>query len=183
MASISEKDLQHGASNGCWEFFVTQLQSLYTLPSISQSTLNQQKAVASVTAGVYQIRTRFYRMHQCHVSAKQEGKSGDHVRASPGDSTAIPKLLDEKSCHVWHCVSVECFDSMNSTASKQPGWKNVDILLLKTVYFLLLFCLFFFWWHWLPTFWALLLSKNVPERMLIKGKMGIQGKRLYKFFS
>lgn len=41
--------------------FMTQLQSLYTLPSISQSKLKQQKAVASVTAGVYQIRTRFYR--------------------------------------------------------------------------------------------------------------------------
>lgn len=41
---MSEKDLQHGASNGCWEFFVTQLQSLYTLPSISQSTLKPTKS-------------------------------------------------------------------------------------------------------------------------------------------
>lgn len=61
--SVSPKDLQDAASRE------TQLHSLYTLPSISQSKLNQQKAVASVTAGVYQIRTRFYRMHQCHVSA------------------------------------------------------------------------------------------------------------------
>ncbi len=70
---------------------VTQPQSLYILPSISQSKLNQQKAVASVTAGVYQIRTRFYWMRQCHVSVGRK-EATDHVRVSPGDSTAIPKL-------------------------------------------------------------------------------------------
>lgn len=70
---------------------MTQLQSLYTLPSISQSKLKQQKAVASVTTGVYQIRTVFYRMHQCHMSVgKMEAR--DHVEVSAGDSTAIPKF-------------------------------------------------------------------------------------------
>lgn len=76
-------------------------------------------------------------------------------------------------------LSLECFDSR--TASKQPGREGgkVDILcmLLKTVYFSL-FCLIV---TLATTFLSSVTVKNVPERMLIKGK--IQGKRLYKFFS
>lgn len=64
-------------------------QSLCSLPT-SQSMLKQQKAVASVTPGVYQIRTAFCRLHQSHMSVdKMEARS--HVGASPGDSPAIPK--------------------------------------------------------------------------------------------
>lgn len=64
-------------------------QSLCSLPT-SQSMLKQQKAVASVTPGVYQIRTGFCRLHQSHMSVdKMEARS--RVSASPGDSPAIPK--------------------------------------------------------------------------------------------
>lgn len=44
---VPPTDLHIGASSGC-------SQSLFTRPALSQFKLNQQKAVASVTAGVYQ---------------------------------------------------------------------------------------------------------------------------------
>lgn len=118
--------------------FVTQLQSLYTLPSIIQSKLNQQKAVASVTASVYQIRTRFYRMHQCHVSVGRK-EARDRVRASPGDSTAIPKSKSIKPVtydivFLWNVLILWTQQRQSSLDEK------CRYLLLKTVYFLLLFC-------------------------------------------
>lgn len=124
---VPPKNLQFGASSG-------RSQSLYTLPSISQSKLNQQKAVASVTAGVVPNKNQV--LSNASVSC-YSGQEESHE--SPGDLNCYTKTNEEKSCLVWHCLSVECFDSLNLTASKQPGWKNVDICCWKTVYFLLLF--------------------------------------------
>lgn len=131
--------------------------SILSLRSVSLTRINKKQLPVSSPV-LYQIRTRFYRMHQCHVSVGRKEARG---RATPGDFNCYTKIKVEKSCRVWHCVSVECFDSLNLTASKQPGRKNVDICCWKekTVYFLLLFL--FLLWHWLPTFWALLLSENL----------------------
>lgn len=72
-------------------------QSLCSLPT-SQSMLKQQKAVASVTPGVYQIRTGFCRLQQCHMSVgKREARN--HVGQSVSwRLTCYTKTQTEKSC-------------------------------------------------------------------------------------
>lgn len=75
--------------------------------------------------------------------------------------------------------SVECFDSLNLQRQSSLDDK-CRYLLLKTVYFLLLFC---FIVTLATAFLSSVTVSSVPERMLIKGRRGIQGKRLYKFFS
>lgn len=50
--------------------------------------------------------------------------------------------------------------------------KKCRYLLLKTIYFLLLFC---FTVTLATAFLSSVTVENVPERLLIKGKMGIQG--------
>lgn len=83
---------------------------------ISQSKSKQQKAVASVTAGAYQIRSRFW---LGAVRRSVGGLVGGTVsEASPGDFKPLNQnSKKEKSCHVWHCLSLECFDSLKQRQS------------------------------------------------------------------
>lgn len=152
--------------------------SILSLRSVSLTQINKKQLPVSPPV-LYQIRTRFYRMHQCHVSVGRKEARG---RATPGDFNCYTKIKVEKSCRVWHCVSVECFDSLNLTASKQPGRKKCRYLLLKRKN-CLLFIVIFVFIVTLATYFLSSVTFWKPERMLIKGRMGIQGKRLYKFFS
>lgn len=115
--------------------------SILSLRSVSLTQINKKQLPVSPPV-LYQIRTRFYRMHQCHVSVGRKEARG---RATPGDFNCYTKIKVEKSCRVWHCVSVECFDSLNLTASKQPGRKNVDICCWKEKNCLLFNCYFCFY--------------------------------------
>lgn len=93
---------------------------------------------------------------------------------SPGDSFAIPKFKRRNP------VACDTFSRMfrftNSVkAARKRGGKKVDILcmLLKTVYFSL-FCSIV---TLAATFLSSVTVKNVPERMLIKGKIQDTGEK------
>lgn len=93
--TASFSDLQDGASSGCWEIYDPSAEPLILSPPISQSQSKRQKAVASVTAGAYQIRARFCVRLASGVVRRWFGwKPGTAFcrEVSPGDSTAIPKL-------------------------------------------------------------------------------------------
>lgn len=60
-------------------------------------------------------------------------------------------LQEEKSCHVRHRLSLECFDSLKQRQSSLDFRKyKCRYLLLKTVYFFSR--RFVLLWHWLPPF-------------------------------
>lgn len=129
--------------------------SILSLRSV-KSKLDQQKAVASVTVGVYQIRTNQV-LSNASVScvSGQEGSQGSCSSVSC-KINCYTKIKEAKSCHLRHCLSVECVDPLNFTV-KAAWMKNVDICCWKLFTF---YCYFVLSWHWLPPFWALLLSKK-----------------------
>lgn len=146
------------APAGAAERRLSQPQSLCSLPT-SQSVLKQQKAVASVTPGVYQIRTGFCRLHQCHMSVdKMEARNLLETRLLYQNPNG--EILSIKTSSFSRMFRFSELDGVKA------AWKKKQIhvqrsaaenCLLFTSHFVLL-------WHWLPLFWAPLLSK-----MYLKG--------------
>lgn len=163
----------HGSSSSFWERPDCRASVLF--PSISQSKLNQQKAAASVTASAYQIKTPGS-IECISVMCQRAG-------TKPGATVDGPLEIRLR----YQNQRVENLSPMTLSFCRMFWFSEIQrqssldekcrYLLLKTVYFLLLFCCY------RGTGYLLFALCYCLNRMLIKGKMGIRGKRLYKFFS
>lgn len=117
----------HGSSSSFWERPDCRASVLF--PSISQSKLNQQKAAASVTASAYQIKTQALSNASVSCVSGQERSQGPRSMG-PWRFDCDTKIKEKKTCHLWHCLSVECFDSLKYSV-KAAWMKNVDICCWK----------------------------------------------------
>lgn len=154
-------------------------QSLCFLPT-SQSMLKQQKAVASVTPGVYQIRPGICCCTSviCQWARRKPGIMSERLLEThllyqnPNGEILLLKTL-----------SFSRMFPFSELSGVKAAWKEKKHVkryaaengLLFTSRFVLL-------WHWLPLFWAPLLFK-----MYLKGcwsrQNGFTGKRLNQIFS